>query len=39
MDWKAAKALSRAFRDYKVMEIGDGTTEIQKLIIACESGC
>jgi alkylation response protein AidB-like acyl-CoA dehydrogenase len=31
--------VARAFRDYKVMEIGDGTTEIQKLIIARELGC
>ena len=31
--------IARVFRDYKVMEIGDGTTEIQKLIIARELGC
>jgi len=31
--------VARAFRDYKVMEIGDGTSEIQKLIIARELGC
>jgi alkylation response protein AidB-like acyl-CoA dehydrogenase len=31
--------VARAFRDYKVMEIGEGTSEIQKLIIARELGC
>ncbi len=31
--------VARAFRDYKVMEIGDGTSEIQKIIIARELGC
>jgi alkylation response protein AidB-like acyl-CoA dehydrogenase len=31
--------VARAFRDYKVMEIGEGTTEIQKLVIARELGC
>jgi butyryl-CoA dehydrogenase len=31
--------VARAFRDFKVMEIGDGTSEIQKLIIARELGC
>jgi alkylation response protein AidB-like acyl-CoA dehydrogenase len=31
--------VARAFRDYKVMEIGDGTSEIQKIIIAKELGC
>lgn len=31
--------VARIFRDYKVMTIGDGTTEIQKLIIARELGC
>ena len=31
--------VARAFRDYKVMEIGEGTSEVQKLIIARELGC
>ena len=31
--------VARAFRDYKVMEIGEGTSEIQKLVIARELGC
>lgn len=31
--------VARAFRDYKVLEIGEGTSEVQKLIIARELGC
>ncbi len=31
--------VARAFRDFKVMEIGEGTSEVQKMIIARELGC
>ena len=31
--------IARAFRDYKILQIGDGTSEIQKIVIARELGC